>query len=782
MKALKDELRELIRTRVDLFDRFVFQPHLGCWLIDIDQPSNSHVEQSFWSSVNCSDDELTRYSTVLPLFRDLSNWFHSQNDLIEGSAVPKKVTMRCFSGLTYELNGEVIPLSTERSKISRLLYVIKSREIDTRDRQRPNSKLALSLTNAKTVGIELHSEVLQLQDLLEKTSDAARIGTWELDLISKTLSWSRVTKVIHEVDQSYVPELCTAIDFYKEGENRIKIENALSNTLSTGEPFDLELILVAATGNEKWVRTMGFVIQEQNTPVKLYGTFQDIDVQKRQQLMLEQSEQRFRGIFNSTYQFIGFLNPKGILLEANETAVRFGGLRREEVINKPFWKARWWQVNDATEKQLQDAIARASKGEFVQYEVLVQGEGTQLLTIDFNLKPLFNEEKEVVSIIAEGRPIQEMIDAKAKLTTSLSILQSVMNASHGVSMISTDLSGIITRFNRGAEKYFGYQANEVIGIKNIIDLHEFDELIARRAERNVSNEWETLIYHSDEDEIELSDWHYIRKNGSTFPAQLAVTSIIEEDKKVGYLFVGVDITRIKTVKEELRNVLNLTKDQNQRLINFAHIVSHNLRSHSGNLLMLLDLLKEGDYPERSQEVLPLLDEAAERLFETVDHLNEVVAINLNSSQSKSEIDLNQVIKAAIGNLHALVLESGMECIIDIETGTVVKGVAAYMDSIILNLLSNAIKYRDSHKKCMIRFSGQDAGRYFELIVSDNGLGIDMAKNRDKIFGLYKTFHGHKDARGLGLFMTKNQVEAMGGRIMVESEVGKGTTFRVLFEK
>ena len=124
----------------------------------------------------------------------------------------------------------------------------------------------------------------------------------------------------------------------------------------------------------------------------------------------------------------------------------------------------------------------------------------------------------------------------------------------------------------------------------------------------------------------------------------------------------------------------------------------------------------------------------------------------------------------------------MECIIDIETGTVVKGVAAYMDSIILNLLSNAIKYRDSRKKCIIRFSGQEAGRYYELIVSDNGLGIDLIKNRDKIFGLYKTFHGLKDSRGLGLFMTKNQVEAMGGRIMVESEVGKGTTFRVLFEK
>ncbi len=755
---------------------------MGCWLIDINEPANSHVEQSFWESVNCSDDEVTRYGSVLPAFRDITLWYHSQEQVIEGSVIPKKVSIRCFNSLTYELSGELIPLAPDKSKISRLLYIVKSKDIDTRDKVRPNSKLSLHLSTSKTVGVELHSEILQLQDLLEKTSEAASIGTWELDLVSSQLTWSKVTKMIHDVDLDFLPNLSTAIGFYKEGFHRNTLQEKISHTILTGEPFDLELILVTAKGQEKWVRSMGFVVHQEEKAVKLYGTFQDIDIQKRQQLRLEQSEQRFRGIFNSTYQFIGFLNPEGILLEANDTAVRFGGLTREDVINKPFWEARWWQVNKSTVRQLQDAIARAANGEFVQYEVLVQGAGTELLTIDFNLKPLFNDERNVVSIIAEGRPIQEMIDAKSKLTASLSILQSVMNASHGVSMISTDLSGVITRFNRGAEKYFGYASSEVVGVKNIIELHELDELIARRAERNVSNEWETLIYHSDEDQVDLIDWKYIRKNGTIFPAQLAVTSIIEENKKVGYLFIGIDITRIKTVKAELQNVLNLTKDQNQRLINFAHIVSHNLRSHSGNLLMLLDLLKEGDYPERSQEVLPLLDEAAERLFETVDHLNEVVAINLNSSQSKSDIDLLSVIKSAIGNLHALVLESGMECIIDIETGTVVKGVAAYMDSIILNLLSNAIKYRDSRKDCVIRFSGQDAGRYYELIVADNGLGIDLTKNRDKVFGLYNTFHGLKDSRGLGLFMTKNQVEAMGGRIMVESEVGKGTTFRVLFEK
>ncbi|RZL06168.1 MAG: ATP-binding protein, partial [Hymenobacter sp.] len=102
------------------------------------------------------------------------------------------------------------------------------------------------------------------------------------------------------------------------------------------------------------------------------------------------------------------------------------------------------------------------------------------------------------------------------------------------------------------------------------------------------------------------------------------------------------------------------------------------------------------------------------------------------------------------------------------------------DSILLNLLSNAIKYRSPTRPAFIRLLARQELGAVVLAVQDNGLGIDLVKNQAKLFGMYKTFHDNEDARGVGLFITKNQVEAMAGTISVESNVDVGTTFTVHF--
>ena len=101
-----------------------------------------------------------------------------------------------------------------------------------------------------------------------------------------------------------------------------------------------------------------------------------------------------------------------------------------------------------------------------------------------------------------------------------------------------------------------------------------------------------------------------------------------------------------------------------------------------------------------------------------------------------------------------------------------------MDSILLNLFTNAIKYQDQTRQLKLKISAKREDGYVVLNFKDNGLGIDMERHKDKIFGMYKTFHKHKDAKGIGLFITKNQVEAMEGKISLQSKVGKGSTFTV----
>jgi len=109
-------------------------------------------------------------------------------------------------------------------------------------------------------------------------------------------------------------------------------------------------------------------------------------------------------------------------------------------------------------------------------------------------------------------------------------------------------------------------------------------------------------------------------------------------------------------------------------------------------------------------------------------------------------------------------------------------IPAYLESILLNLVTNAIKYSDEKKEIKISFDVSDVDDYLILHVSDNGVGIDMERYGGSIFGLYKTFHGHEDSRGVGLYITKNQIETMGGKIEVESKPNVGTTFKVYFKK
>lgn len=132
---------------------------------------------------------------------------------------------------------------------------------------------------------------------------------------------------------------------------------------------------------------------------------------------LAQNEERYRGIFNSTFQFTGLLDPAGTLLEANETALRFAGVTAADVVGRPFWDTPWWRPDKATQEQLQDAIRRAAKGEFVRYEVTVTGAGAGQAEaiLDFSLKPVRDADGHVVWLMPEGRDITQLKAAQAQL-------------------------------------------------------------------------------------------------------------------------------------------------------------------------------------------------------------------------------------------------------------------------------------------------------------------------------------------------------------------------------
>jgi PAS domain S-box-containing protein len=248
----------------------------------------------------------------------------------------------------------------------------------------------------------------------------------------------------------------------------------------------------------------------------------------------------------------------------------------------------------------------------------------------------------------------------------------------------------------------------------------------------------------------------------------------------GYMAVEIDITDAKAKEAEVKHLLSITQSQNNRLLDFAHIVSHNLRSHSSNFDMLIQLLAAKFDFLKQETVFHLLNKASDNLGETINHLREIVSINENIESGKGKIDLSDVLSKVIVNTCALASKENVEVINELHEPLLVDAIPAYADSILLNLMTNAIKYKAVDRKAYIRIYGKKEDIFTSIYVEDNGLGIDLELHREKLFGMYKRFHHHKEARGLGLFITKNHIEVMGGMIEVKSEVNVGSTFIARF--
>lgn len=247
-----------------------------------------------------------------------------------------------------------------------------------------------------------------------------------------------------------------------------------------------------------------------------------------------------------------------------------------------------------------------------------------------------------------------------------------------------------------------------------------------------------------------------------------------------------DVTESKTLEIELNKSYKIAREQNNRLLNFSYIVSHNLRMHTVNIQGLLNLLVEAETEEEKAEFVNFLHVSANQLDETLHQLNEVVAMKNSLNVSITRVALKKAVDHAIDLLKTNIDDKNALIVNNIADGLTVNYNAGYMDSILLNFISNAIKYSHPGRQPLVRIDcykqhPERENSRWVLKISDNGLGIDLEKNAEKLFGMYKTFHGNKDAKGIGLFMTKYQVEAMDGSIEVESKVGEGTSFKIFIK-
>lgn len=253
-------------------------------------------------------------------------------------------------------------------------------------------------------------------------------------------------------------------------------------------------------------------------------------------------------------------------------------------------------------------------------------------------------------------------------------------------------------------------------------------------------------------------------------------TLLDENGKAKALFGTLQNIQDHKVREgQLQQQHNIIKEQKERLENFAHIVSHNLRSHAASITVSLEVLPLANEEEK-QEIIKNIDKINSNLHETLYHLNEVIKIKSDCRDAMQTLYFSEVFEQAMHVLELQVKKTQARVMADFSACHVVQHIPAYLESIMLNLISNALKYRhpDRIPEILIRTIKKNGKTI--LSITDNGLGIDLLKNGHKMFGMYKTFHSHPDAKGIGLFITKSQIESLGGSIEVESQENTGTTF------
>jgi len=252
----------------------------------------------------------------------------------------------------------------------------------------------------------------------------------------------------------------------------------------------------------------------------------------------------------------------------------------------------------------------------------------------------------------------------------------------------------------------------------------------------------------------------------------------------GNIVIGsiLDIDFIKRKEIELQEITKELLKKNNELEKFAYITSHNLRAPVVNLISLAEMQQETNLSQGMQDEIRLnIHECVRQLDNTLNDLVEIVASKSGKSAKSEDLELQTELSIIMKTIDKQIKSSGAKIEVNFPQGLKIQFPRHYLHSILINLFTNAIKYKSKERNLVISLKTRESKDFTQLFFSDNGIGIDLDRYGNKIFGLYQRFHSNIEGKGLGLYIIKSQIEAMDGKIEVESLPDVGTTFCIYFK-
>lgn len=560
-------------------------------------------------------------------------------------------------------------------------------------------------------------------------------------------------------------------------------------------------------GKTIWARvTVSPLWIEGEMPRTVISVVEDITEKKNAEQTIKKSEEQYKSLFNDSPIALweedlsdvkSYLSKLGLINRDKNFVINFLK-EKPEIIDKCIDLIKIINVNNEclilhNAKNKQELIANFPEiirnGAFdaminivigitqqerkgrIEGKIIFPNGKSKDIALTWNIIKEFENTLERVIVSTED--ITERKLAQRRIIDSQARIESLINTIDGIVWECDAENFKFSFISKKVEKILGYTVEEWMSSPSFWADHIHHE----------DREWTINYCMGQSMQRKQHDFEYrmITKDDRIVWLRDIVNIIEDENGKANLRGIMIDITKSKDTEIELNNSLSLVKEQNKRLLNFSYIISHNLRSHTSNLQSLSTLIKNADSNQERDDLLPLLGSVSDALNETMHNLNEVVNIQTDVNLNVEPLDLRKYIEKTLKDLHEQINQWEIKINCHVKKNTSVIYNPAYLENILINCISNAIRYSDPNKDSFINIDSYVENSKTVLEISDNGLGIDMQKNKDKIFGMYKTFHNNPDAKGMGLFITKNQIDAMGGKITVESEVNMGTSFKIYFK-
>nr|WP_295870636.1 PAS domain S-box protein [uncultured Chitinophaga sp.] len=629
----------------------------------------------------------------------------------------------------------------------------------------------------------LEKDLKWTTQMLEQTNSVARIGFWHLDLEKQLPYWSDVTRRIHEVGDDFVPTLESALAFYKGG-YRTAMENVVNRGIEFNEPWDIELEIVTAKGRNIWVRSIGSPEFRDGKCVKLYGTFQDIDRQKR----LEEEIQRSRKLLEDILQSATDVSVIATALDGTITLFNSGaenllGYSSREMVGKQT-PVSFHEPAELSERAaakgvgLVDIFAEEAAGQRpgAQQEWTYIRKGGSAVNVSLVISAIHNMNNELTGYLHIATDItdrkkaeQQLLDEKAKLSAF------VKHTPAAVVMLDKRLR-IIAYSNawqednqlKGQELYgkmvYDLLPNIPAGFKQI-----YRDTLAGKVDKNGEFIWRPPGWKHDQHlHWEVRPWFY-------------------HDGGVGGITILTeDVTANALHQEELQQAKQLAEQASVAKSEFLANMSHEIRTPLNGIIGFTDLVLKTRLNEVQHQYLSIVNQSASTLLNIINDILDFSKIEAG----KLELDIQKQdifeVSSQVSDMVKFQAQSkGLEMIYDVSADLprFIWTDQLRLKQILVNLLSNAVKFTEKGEVGLkiypVSSANAEYHRTLRFEVSDTGIGI-RKERQEKIFEAFSqediSITKRYGGTGLGLTISNKLLALMNSRLQLESIPGEGSTF------